>query len=190
MIVGLGCRSLRRVSMRNFPVRWNSEGGFTLIELMITLVILAVLLGIGVPMFQEGVLNSKLSSYANDLVASATFARGEAVKRNSRVGMCASSNGTACSGNWEQGWMIYHDANNNGSHDSGEVVLERQGALATGYKITSSGDVIFEPTGFGSTSRIFTICRQLPSVGGHERIVTLNSTGRLSVTKTSNSSCP
>jgi type IV fimbrial biogenesis protein FimT len=77
--------------------------GFTLIELMVTISIMAILLMIAVPSFQNATLGSKLSSFANGLVASAHLARSEAIKRNADVTLCVSnSDGTdGGSGGWE-----------------------------------------------------------------------------------------
>ena len=70
------------------------QAGFTLIELMFTIVVLAVLLGIGVPNFRDFVRNSRLTSAANDLLTDVNLARSEAVKRRVPVTLCKSANGS------------------------------------------------------------------------------------------------
>ena len=82
-----------------------SGRGFTLIELVVTLTVAAILLAIAVPSFYDATLGSKLASYANNFVASVSLARSEAIKRNAAVTLCASSDGASCaSGGWEQGF--------------------------------------------------------------------------------------
>ena len=157
--------------------------GFTLVELMITISVLAVLLAIAVPSFSEIVLSSRLRSYANDFVASTTLARGEAIKRNSLVSLCASSNGTSCTGNWEQGWIVL----------AGTTVIQRQQALHPGMKMAESGGAVsinFQSTGVGSTPVTLTVCRSVPSPGSQERVISVSATGRASVTKTTTGNCP
>lgn len=80
--------------------------GFTLVELMVTILVGAVLLGIAIPSFHTFVQNTRLSSEANALVYSLVLARDEAVKRDGTVEVCASSNGTSCGGTWAAGWIV------------------------------------------------------------------------------------
>jgi type IV fimbrial biogenesis protein FimT len=166
--------------------------GFTLIELMVTLAVAAVLLTLAVPSFMDATLGSKLSSYANNLVGSVHLARGEAIKRNAAVAMCVSANGTNCtSGGWEQGWVLFHDADNDAVLDSGETLIHRQQALPSGIKITESGSataISFQPTGVSTSSYTLTICRAAP-VGKQERVVTISTTRRASVAQTTAGSC-
>lgn len=168
----------RIVSIERFGQR-----GFTLIELMITLAIFAVLLAVLVPSYSDMTLGSKLRSLANDLVAGAMLARSEAIKRNSVVRMCVSADGESCiAGGWEQGWVVFHDANDDGALDEGEAVLLQHQAAAFGFKITGTvASVRFQPTGLGATQASLTVCRAAPTVGGQERVVSISLTGRASV---------
>jgi len=158
--------------------------GFTMIELMITVAIMAILMSVAIPSFTEALLGSKLSANANNLVASTYLARSEAIKRNAVVILCASANGTSCatSGGWEQGWIIL----------SGTTVIRYQQAAASGLRITESGGILsldFQPTGVGATQATMTVCRATPSVGSQERVVTISLTGRASVQRTTTASC-
>lgn len=159
------------------------QHGFSLIELIVVISILAILSSIALPAFSDALLSSKLRSYANNFVASTHLARSEAIKRNTPVTLCVSTNGTSCgAGGWERGWIVL----------SGTTVVQYQQATASGYKITESGGLVsltFQPTGIGATQASFVVCRATPSVGWQERVITLSATGRPSVTKTTNSSC-
>lgn len=82
--------------------------GFTLIELMLTISVAAVLLTVGVPSFQEFIASNRLTSEVNGLSAFIQLARSEAIKSGRRVTLCASSDGTSCAttGYWEQGYLF------------------------------------------------------------------------------------
>lgn len=87
------------------------ERGFTLVELMVTLVVLAVLIAIGMPAL-NGLMNSnRLTAQANELVGAIQMARSEAIKRNAPVSMCGSLDGATCAaaGDWVQ-WLVVLDS--------------------------------------------------------------------------------
>lgn len=88
-----------RNARRPHPIR--SARGFTLVELVVTLVILAVVLSIGIPSFKRLIASNRLSAAANDVVAVMQTARAEAIRQNRRVMLCPSTTGRNCSGaNW------------------------------------------------------------------------------------------
>lgn len=158
-----------------------SQLGFTLIELIVTVAVLAIVLATAIPSFSDITLRSKLRTYAADLVASAHLARSEAINRNDQVRMCVSSNGTSCgTGGWGQGWIVLH----------GSTVIQRQQAIAGDYRITSTEAVIvFQPSGVGATVASLDICRATPTVGAQGRRVTVSATGRTSVAEITVTSC-
>ncbi len=85
--------------------------GFTLIELMVTVSVLAIVLSLAAPSFKGMISNSRSTSLASELTAAVNFARAEAVKRVKRVTICPSSNGTSCltSSDWAKGWLVFVD---------------------------------------------------------------------------------
>jgi type IV fimbrial biogenesis protein FimT len=165
------------------------QHGFTLIEALVAIAIMAILLAVAVPSFSSSGLNSELRSAAGGLLASANLARAEAIKRNAVVNLCVSSNGTTCgTGGWEQGWIVVAPA----SGALGETILQRHEARPAGFKISASAaiaTVSFQPTGVGATPVAFTICRATPSPGQQERIVTIDAAGRVTSRRTSTGSC-
>jgi type IV fimbrial biogenesis protein FimT len=165
------------------PARTRSHGGFTLIEMIITIVVLGILLGIAVPSFRNASLSSQLRSAANDFIATANFARSEAIKRGTPVTMCVSADGSSCAaGGWEQGWIVL----------SGTTVLQHEYAAPSGFKMSATGSIAnlsFQPIGVGATPATLTVCRATPSVGNQERVVTLDATGRAWLKITRNGVC-
>lgn len=146
----------------------RADQGVTLVETLVAVTILVVLLMVAVPAYKSIIEGNRRATYANQVLEDLTLARSEAIKRNRQVVVCASTSGTACSGtasDWTGGWIMYVDANGNGSLDAGETVLRAHGALKlpSGWSAThnvSPYTVPFRPTGditgIGSTG--FRIC--------------------------------
>jgi type IV fimbrial biogenesis protein FimT len=90
---------------------FKKQNGFTLIELMVTVVVLAIVLAVAIPSFTSQVLNNRSLTLGGDLVTALNFAREEAVKRGARVSICPSSDGATCltATDWAKGWMVFVD---------------------------------------------------------------------------------
>lgn len=160
--------------------------GFTLIELMITVAVLAILVGLGVPSFRDFIVGSRLTTQTNELVAAINLGRSEAVKRNRAISFCRTTTdtATACAnttGTWEH-WIILAGAN--------EVV--RRGNLPRfngNLRVTSSlpaDRLIFAADGLARTTggnltnnETFTICAFSGPTQGTRRI-TLGAGSRVS----------
>lgn len=169
------------------------SAGFTLIELMVTLAIFGVLAAIAAPSFNSAILNNKLASFANAFLASAQLARSEAIKRNGSVVLCRSTDRVSCaaSGGWQQGWIVFHDADNDGEVDAGETVIQVQQGLSADYRFTGdSYSLAFQPTGGIAALTTLTLCRAAPEPGNQERSIRVSGTGRASVETTRNHVCP
>lgn len=84
--------------------------GVTLIELLVTLSVAAILLTLGIAGFRSLIANAKMTNAANSLIAHLQFARSEAVKRSARVEVCPSEDGQTCLAGlpaiWEGGYIV------------------------------------------------------------------------------------
>lgn len=102
--------------------------GFTLVELVITLAVVALLVALTVPSFRSTVQNNRATAQSNKLVTALNLARGESVKRGLPVTVCASTDtGSAtptCSGvnDWSTGWFVFTDNNVTGAPSVGTVL--------------------------------------------------------------------
>jgi type IV fimbrial biogenesis protein FimT len=107
---------------------------------MVTVAVVAVLLGIAAPSFYETIKNNRLRTLADRLVTSFNLARSEAVKRNIEVIVCPSSDGLICSGNYSDGWLIVADLDGDGSLVAGSTdpVLRVDEGLPEGYTVTGT----------------------------------------------------
>ncbi len=105
------------------------QKGMSLVEMLVVVAVIAILARAAVPVYTNWVARTQLIAATNELHGAMLYARSEAIKRNARVSVCPSSNGSSClaDGNWHNGWVVFHDPNNNASLDAGEAVLRRQG---------------------------------------------------------------
>ena len=103
--------TITRDNQRMTPVKKLTRG-FTIIELMVTIAVLAVALAIAVPSYTNMLINNRMASKTNEFVASLHYARSEAVKRGANVRTCASTDGVTCAttGDWDQGWIVLVEA--------------------------------------------------------------------------------
>ena len=167
-----------------------SQVGFTLMELMITLAIAAILLSVGVPSFRALIKDSHLTVANNDLVTAFNVARSEAVKRGLRVTVCKSANQASCttSNNWDQGWLVFTDENNNGVYNSGTETLLRVHGAMEALVTAVGGGAIAENVSYvmsgksqqaGGGLQSGTILVRDDRVGDFGRNLTISQTGRV-----------
>lgn len=172
--------------------RPTGASGFTILELMITVAVLAILLGIAVPSFTEIIRQNRLSTQTNDLLTATAVARSEAVKRGARVSICP-ANGNTCSGvsEWSSGWLVFtDDGATPGSLDAGEVILQRwPAASAQSLNVTNTQgltSVSYEGTGATTLAAVettFTIVNVPCSNPEGQRTVTVARAGRASAAR-------
>lgn len=102
----------------------KKASGFSLIELMVTIAIIAVLLAIADPSYQYITNSNRIAAEVNGLLGDLQYARAEAIKEGLNVVVCASSDNSSCAGtsDWKIGWIVFADINNNGTPDNGEIL--------------------------------------------------------------------
>jgi type IV fimbrial biogenesis protein FimT len=186
--------------------------GFTLLELMFTIAVAAILLAVGVPSMTQFIRDNRMTGAANDLLVAIHTARSAAVNTRSPVIMCFSaapeSAAPACNGNGTQGWIVFRDdkdpevaegTDNNGTYDAGEPILLRHAALPDSIDVkpvpNDATYVAFNSAGFarsiaalGSNLRGVVMCDargNVTTAGGQSaaRGVLVATTGRPRVTR-------
>lgn len=179
----------------------NPAQGFSLIELLVVLAVMAVFTAQAVPSLITLVSNLQVCSTANALAQGLSLARSEAIKRNARVVICKSRSGRMCepTASWRDGWLIFLDSDNDGQVGQGDVVIRQQAGLAHGMVVDTNGPVAnyVSYTSLG-TSRYtsggfqagkFTVCQQSAEATVAQDIH-LGSTGRARVMERGISRCP
>jgi type IV fimbrial biogenesis protein FimT len=166
--------------------RINRISGFSLIELLVTIGVMAVLLAVSLPNFQAVSEAMTTNSQAKALMNTLNLARNEAVKRGTTVSLCASTNGTDCStDNWSAGWMVFVDANGDanggaGSVDAGDAVIRVYDALSAGSNLTFTVDLMqYNSLGYSDIVGIQTLL-VCPATGNdeHARAIEIGLSGR------------
>ncbi len=116
--------------------------GFSLLELLVTLAIAAIVLGIGLPSFKQVMADSQMTAVSNALVYSVHTARSESVERMQPVGICTSTNpmelAAGCDNGvgYDSGWIVYVDEDGNGSRNGNETVVHRVEAPGAAFSFT------------------------------------------------------
>ena len=171
----------------------SSQDGVTLVELLVTVAVVAILLTLGVGGFRALIANAKMTNAANSLIGHLQFARSEAVKRSAEVSLCPSTNGTTCvaesDGSWELGYIVRVDA----TRQVLRWVDPKEMAAITVTKSGSSPLVVFKAdgtaTGYACT---LTLCDTGDT--SNKRGVIVSNIGRVRVSDYASSggalSCP
>jgi type IV fimbrial biogenesis protein FimT len=195
--------------LKNYPIRTNmnyikKSAGLTLIELLVTLAVIAILISFGGPKLAQYSEKNRVVAQVNRISGDLSAARSEAIKRGVNVTVCGSSNSTAnvptCNtSQWELGWVYFADIDNDGDFDDGtDTVLGISEALAGGLTMRSNDfdaadKVRFMPNGTvrdtdgdGDSDGTFTVCTP-DGAQTKARAVNVNTLGRSSIARDTNS---
>lgn len=163
--------------------------GFTLIELLVAIAMATILLGMATPSLSALVQNNRQTSHINHLVSHLNYARTEAIKRRLNVMVCKSQDGITCTtaGDWEEGWIVFVDNDNDRQHSNVEALLSVQSTLGHDLSISygafpSDNYVVYYPTGTSLGNGTFTFCDSRGE--DNARALVLHKTGRLRLSRT------
>ncbi len=156
--------------------------GFTALELMVTMAIIAILLTAGVPAFKNYAWNLRMKTAMETLQSDLKLARGRAISHNAQTVICPAASADDCSGlsAWQDGWIVFTDINSDHRKQAGEPLIRHTDATAF-LNISSSGSrsyLRFYPNGSapGSNASIL-FCDSRGA--SHAGIVTVSNSGRI-----------
>jgi type IV fimbrial biogenesis protein FimT len=174
--------------------------GYTLLELMVTVTIVGILMGVAVPSFTSVIDSNRLTTYANDLVTALNFARSEAIKRGQQVTVRRKG---VTSAQWELGWDVFVDRDkSNAFNDDGDAalcevdedcLLRTYDKFSGGYTLRTSLNTdykdyaAFLPSGFSKiiSGDLYALCNGTDFT--QSRSIAVISTGRVSVSSATSS---
>lgn len=181
---------VRCVAARSSRVRCEKRAakGFTLVELMITIAVAAVLLAIAVPSFTRLMANTRQTSATNSLLQAFEYARNSALREGQSVTVCpiATPTDTSCSTDWNTGWGVI-----SAPAGAASVLLTSGNLDAYGVTVKASGGtvpLVFTPRGLvtglpiGTGIDLFTFCDDRGAAYAHSVVV--NTGGYIQTSQT------
>lgn len=162
--------------------------GFNLIEVMVVLAIVGVLTAIAFPGISRLMASNRMAAATNAFVASTSLARSEAIRAGAVAGVCPSANGTSCgvTADWQTGWIVWVDQDDDGTFDAAELVRVETGPPASSLTLTADfAALTFNMRGrpVGTTTRQMVLAPTSCKTGQSRRRVVVNGTGRVRTTK-------
>lgn len=168
------------------------QRGVTLVELLTTVAVFSILLGIAVPGYGFLVNNTRLVSMTNQLSGALSYARSEAIKRGVRVSLCksvsADVSSPACDtgAGWQHGWLVFVDRGVIGTFEGADQLLTVQTQKPDDMSVSTTNFSTYAsylPSGVSQgpthlATGSFHIC-----LGGIKRSLIVNSTGRVRLAK-------
>jgi type IV fimbrial biogenesis protein FimT len=159
----------------------RARSGISLIELLVTLAIVAIVLAWGSPSLKNSILNARRAAAVNAFLHTLYSARSESLLHVQFVSVCPSPDQEQCSADradWAAGWIsfINEDRDQPAHVDPGERVLTRHAALEGVRILANRESLVFRHDSFTGTTASFFFCDERG--GAEARAVIVSQTGR------------
>ncbi len=163
----------------------KKKSGFTLLELLMTVALISIVTALAIPSMRTYGQNDRLTTNINTMIGHLAYARSEAVKRHAQVSICISNDTLGCTGgSWEDGWIVYVDADANGTFDAATVnedILRVNQALDGNNTLAPTAaygnQVTYDNRGFVTATGGFLLCDARNGAFG--KTITISNTGRV-----------
>lgn len=146
----------------------RSASGFTLIELMVTVAVLAVIVGLATPSFRSLLEAQRMRAAAFDLMADLTLARSEALKRGPLANPVTLRPTSGDAAHWEAGWSV----------TVGTEIVSRKNPVGQGVRLTGPALVVFDRNGRVSSTTTVAKFALADSTDTRKRCISLDPSGR------------
>lgn len=173
---------------RTLRARRRSSQGFTLIELMVTIAVIALIAAVASPAMVTLMNSNRLSSTAGELTAAIQLARAEAIRRSAPVVVCGSNDGVTCTAGaaW-RGWAMVGRNN----RDATQATI-RGGVFPNTLQLAGpAAGLTFNPTGLLAAGAALTVCIPTDKPADNQRVIAVSMAGHV-VTNRNNGggACP
>ncbi len=165
----------------------KSTNGFSLIEMLVTLSIAAVLISYALPSIYNIKSNKALDNERDRLMVSFAYARTYAITQQKQVVVCPSLSGRDCDNQsrWYQGWIVFDDTNRNRQLDSDEKLLQFENQMDNSIIATSSiyrSKIRFNTIGFSPGTNVsINFCDKRGA--DFAKAIIINNAGRIKQSK-------
>ena len=178
----------------------SKQNGFTLLDLLTTVGVLAIVLGLGVPSMTSLVRSNRIVAHTNEFIATINTARTEALNNVVQVTVCKSLDQASCnnSASWQDGWIVFIDNDEDevrNLSEPPETLIRAHKALDGSYTLQSVAFVnwiAFRPNGLaiGSAGNAgtFSLCNEADARFGRD--ISISRTGSSSVGENADGACP
>lgn len=160
----------------------SNQQGFTALELIFTMAVIAIVLTAGVPAIKNHSWNLRMKASMDLLLSDLNLARGHAISHNNQTVICPSADGNDCSGQstWHNGWIVFTDLNSDRRKQDTEPLLKRAGGVALLHINSSSSRsyLRFYPNGSAPGSNI-TILFCDTRGAAYAGTITVSNSGRI-----------
>ena len=158
--------------------------GRTLIELLITLTIIGIIVGVGLPSFNQSLQQRQEQTVLKSLLHLSVYARTEAIRRNNYYTVCPSDNGLHCGGQWHRQIIVFSDYNKNKIIDGPDIMYRTLTFSASTpciqWNLIQRQYLQFKPNGAANgTAGHFRFCDKVNSSIDKKMVISFN--GRASI---------
>ena len=160
----------------------KKNSGFTLLELIMVLALVAVVMTFAIPAMRTFTLNDRLTTNINVLIGHLAYARSEALTQSAQVVVCTSDDGLTCSGTWTDGWIVFVDFDSDNALTAGDQIIRTHQLLGGNNTLSSTGigaQIVYDNRGFVNAASVGSIQLCDDRSGPYGKTVRVTNTGRV-----------